>query len=337
MAEFLNHPLGKLLISLALLPVLGVVVTRFFRPTWAQLEAEGLARRQTLGKLDARVPVTLVLGAFCLLLVNYFGEYAFFSRTILPGLERLSTRFPDLIQPWRYADLYWRVYWGLSRHTFYLLPLVVWPLVFRESPLDLGLRTRGFVAHAWIYLLCLVVVIPVLLLAAYTTDFGTHYPMYHDAKRSWLDLWVWEAVYVGQFFTLEVFFRGFWLHGTRSLGAGAIFGMIPPYVMIHFPKPYLETSGAIVAGVVLGSLAMRTRSIWAGFLVHSTVAILMDFIALHRRGALPVQLAPGSHVRLAFPYALHVLCAVWVGAVLGLALLLWRRRRAGATVNSLAA
>ncbi len=324
---FLNHPLGKLVISLLLLPVLAFVVVRFFRSTWAELEADGLARRQALGRLDARVPVTLVLGALCLLLVNYFGDHQFFSRMIQPALERWGVRHPETIQMWRYSDLYWRVYWGVSRCTFYLLPLLVWPLVFRESPLELGLRARGFLEHAWIYLLCLVVVIPALLVLAYTGEFGTYYPMYHTATRSWLDLWVWEALYVGQFFALEVFFRGFWLHGTRSLGVGAIFSMMPPYVMIHFPKPYLEACGAIVAGVVLGSLSMRTRSIWAGFLVHSTVAILMDFIALHRRGALPLHLTPDSRVRLAFPYALHTLVAVWVLAAIGLIILLRRKRR----------
>jgi membrane protease YdiL (CAAX protease family) len=65
--------------------------------------------------------------------------------------------------------------------------------------------------------------------------------------------------------------------------------------MIHYGKPYLEANGAIVAGIVLGSLAMRTRSIYAGFLVHITVAFSMDFLALWRRGALPVTFwASGS-------------------------------------------
>ena len=49
--------------------------------------------------------------------------------------------------------------------------------------------------------------------------------------------------------------------------------MVVPYCMIHYGKPYLEAGAAIIAGVVLGSLSMRTRSIWAGFLVHGTVAI----------------------------------------------------------------
>jgi membrane protease YdiL (CAAX protease family) len=65
--------------------------------------------------------------------------------------------------------------------------------------------------------------------------------------------------------------------------------MAVPYCMIHYGKPYLETHGAIVAGVVLGSLAMRTRSIYAGFLVHVTVAFAMDFLSLMRRGALPTH------------------------------------------------
>ena len=57
--------------------------------------------------------------------------------------------------------------------------------------------------------------------------------------------------------------------------------------MIHYGKPYLETSGALVAGVALGSLAMRTRSIYSGFLVHVTVALAMDLVTLLNHQGLP--------------------------------------------------
>jgi NaMN:DMB phosphoribosyltransferase len=57
--------------------------------------------------------------------------------------------------------------------------------------------------------------------------------------------------------------------------------------MIHFGKPYLEVCGAIVAGIALGSLSMKTKSIYQGFLVHVTVAGLMDWISLWHRHALP--------------------------------------------------
>jgi hypothetical protein len=32
---------------------------------------------------------------------------------------------------------------------------------------------------------------------------------------------------------------------------------------------------------------MRTKSIYSGFLVHVTIALLMDLVALSNRGALP--------------------------------------------------
>jgi membrane protease YdiL (CAAX protease family) len=109
---------------------------------------------------------------------------------------------------------------------------------------------------------------------------------------------------------------------------GAIFSMVVPYVMIHFPKPYLEACGAIVAGVVLGSLSMKTGSIWAGFLIHSTVAILMDLLALEQRDRMPTHLGPYSDVQHKFPYTTHLLWCVWALALAGLVLLLRRRRLA---------
>jgi membrane protease YdiL (CAAX protease family) len=56
--------------------------------------------------------------------------------------------------------------------------------------------------------------------------------------------------------------------------------MIVPYCMIHFQKPMAETFGAIIAGLVLGTLAMRTRSIWGGVAIHAAVALTMDVLAL---------------------------------------------------------
>ena len=86
-----------------------------------------------------------------------------------------------------------------------------------------------------------------------------------------------------------MFFRGFWLGVLRrSFGSGAIFAMAVPYCMIHFGKPYLEAVGAIVAGIALGSLSMKTKSIYQGFLVHITVAALMDWLSLRRRHCTPL-------------------------------------------------
>ena len=56
--------------------------------------------------------------------------------------------------------------------------------------------------------------------------------------------------------------------------------MVIPYCMIHFHKPLPEVFGAIVAGIVLGWLALETRSLWGGVLLHVAVALSMDVAAL---------------------------------------------------------
>jgi membrane protease YdiL (CAAX protease family) len=195
----------------------------------------------------------------------------------------------------RYDELYGYAWWVFARVFGYVVvPIVTWKILFpRDRILDMGLRVQGFLSHAWIYLLCLVVVMGALFVVAREPDFGTYYPFYKQSSRSWSDFLAWEAMYFLQFLGLEFFFRGWMLAALRrALGASAIFAMALPYCMIHYGKPYLETHGALVAGVVLGSLAMRTRSIYAGFLVHVLVAFAMDFLALARRGALPTVWFP---------------------------------------------
>ena len=85
-----------------------------------------------------------------------------------------------------------------------------------------------------------------------------------------------------------------------------------------------------MAGVVLGSLAMQTRSIYAGLLVHVTVAILMDILALDHKGQLPSLLTPHSKERFDFLYWRATIWIVWAAALLILALkgarLLQKRR-----------
>jgi hypothetical protein len=174
---------------------------------------------------------------------------------------------------------------------------------------------------------------------SYQPDFIAYYPICSTAGRSWVELVIWESVYVAQFLTLEMFFRGWWVRATRIFGAGAIFCMIVPYCMVHFRKPYLEVCSALIAGVVLGSLSMRTRSIWAGVMVHVTVALLMDVLALERKGQLPTALTAGSSHHVTFLHWRAVIWTVWAVALVvvvvkairyaPVARAAWRARKSG--------
>ena len=285
-----------ILAYLAMAPVLWL----FFRRTWRELDiAAHESQKKTLaaGGYNPRPAVLFAITALVLTMQEYYGGRDFFEAHIRPSLNTVEAA--QLLRPGglgafvhvkKYAELYGYAWWAFSRCFGYVvMPLAAWKVIFRkDSLLDMGLRVRGLVSHAWIYVLCLAVVMPALYAVSRAPDFANYYPFYKQASRSWFDLACWEAMYFAQFFALEIFFRGFWLSALRTtMGSGAIFAMCAPYCMIHYGKPYLEAAGALIAGIALGSLAMRTKSIYSGFLVHITVAFSMDFLSLWRRGALP--------------------------------------------------
>lgn len=262
----------------------------FFLATWRELDAEAeteRARRVASGDYDTRPLIALTSGAVCLALMEYFGHTVHFRDYV----DALAPELRDSM----WFELMGFAWWSVCRVAgYFVVPLLIAKYVFKETASEHGLETKGFFEHAWIYALSYVVVLLcVVLVSRHDAHFQTYYPFYRQASRSWADFWMWELLYAAQFFSLEFFFRGFWLRSMKpSLGSHAIFAMVVPYCMIHFGKPFLETMAAIFAGVVLGTLAMKTRSIWSGFLIHVSVAISMDMAALMATSGLPEVMWP---------------------------------------------
>jgi membrane protease YdiL (CAAX protease family) len=295
---FLQDPLVRALAPVPVLLLVAPVLWAFFRKTWTEIEQETREARRAedpAAPPDYRPAVCLLLTAIVLTIHEYYGGRSFFEavlRPVLVGFEERGHTWPRLD---RYEELWGYAWWSGARVLGYVVvPVVAWKALFpKDSVLDMGLRVRGFFQHAWVYALALFIVLGAMAVVARQRDFLTYYPFYKGSSRSWSDFLLWEALYFAQFFALEFFFRGWMLAAMRrTLGVAAIFVMAVPYCMIHFGKPYLEAHAAIIAGVVLGSLALRSRSIYAGFLVHITVAFLMDFLALHSRNALPTTWWP---------------------------------------------
>lgn len=262
--------------------------TQQVRTGWQRLV--GLLRRVTVDQwraiddeylvkpgLDTRTAAVLVVSALSLILIEYLG-----SRQVF----RLYA--PPEIKPTGFVLLAEYAWWALWCCIGYLLiPGMVVKWVFREKLTAWGFRVQGFAQHLWIYLALFMVVFPFVVGASFTTAFQMKYPFYNLATRSFIDLFMWEMMYAIQFLALEFFFRGFLLFGTaRSLGSTAVFVMAVPYAMIHFGKPAAETCGAILAGITLGTVSLRTRSIYAGVLIHVAVAWSMDTLSLIQKGKL---------------------------------------------------
>jgi membrane protease YdiL (CAAX protease family) len=194
------------------------------------------------------------------------------------------------MRPERYAELAGLVYWSFTRSLgYFLVPVGVMLAFWRSERLrDYGLRMKGFLSHAWIYALFFGIVLVAVVIVAQHGRVRQLLPLLQRRLPELERLILWEIVYASQFFTLEFFFRGFLVFsGRQSMGSMVVVAMVVPYCMIHFGKPWAEALAAILAGVVLGTLALKTRSIWSGFLIHVTVALSMDTAAMLQGRGLP--------------------------------------------------
>jgi hypothetical protein len=115
-----------------------------------------------------------------------------------------------------------------------------------------------------IYLAMVLVVLPLVVIVSFSKSFSDHYPLYSQAGDSLWSLLIWELSYGLYFLVLEFFFRGFMIFSlSRCLG-----------------------SCSIIAGIFLGTLALRVRSIFGGVFIHITIAWSMDILALLQKGQL---------------------------------------------------
>jgi len=235
-----------------------------------------------------RAGLVMALGTLCLTLLHFVVLSGDYQALVADALADRCAAGPEAVSgaiACALAPLGRQVAWTAGCWVLYLvIPALVIRFVLRRPLADFGLSPRGFLRHLPIYLVLAIPVLGLVFWVSHSPAFLGTYPFYRNPEGV-ADLLLWEALYLSQFFALEFFFRGFWVHGTRErLGGLSVFTMLAPYVMIHFTKPFREALGALVAGLVLGVLSLRTRSIWGGFFIHGLVAVSMDLAALWQRG-----------------------------------------------------
>ena len=138
-----------------------------------------------------------------------------------------------------------------------------------------------------LYLQLLALMIPLITLASFQPDFLQSYPTYRDTNANeffgvpeWVTALVYELCYGWDFVPTELLFRGFLVIGmSRVLGRGAVLPMVVWYCSIHFGRPLGEAVSSLFGGYLLGVLALSTRSIWGGLLIHIGIAWGMEIAA----------------------------------------------------------
>jgi membrane protease YdiL (CAAX protease family) len=264
------------------------MLKKIFYTTFIEAEKERERYSSANTSVDFRVISICILTALSLSIIYYWGHYDFVRNFLSDiGATNLIQKTDSLFRN-PSTNLNDLSYWILTLDFFYfIVPAFIIIFIFKEKLSDYGLKWKGALKDYHLYILMLLVMIPLVLYFSGTQSFQNRYPFLDVNKGDSLfpNFWKWELLYCSQFFALEFFFRGFILHGLkRRFGFYSVFIMTIPYCMIHFGKPMPETIAAIIAGIVLGCLSLKSGSVLLGFLIHVSVGMGMDMASVWQKG-----------------------------------------------------
>jgi len=185
------------------------------------------------------------------------------------------------------ADAHWNQYWNtisywpLRMLSMVALLIVCW-IAFNKQKNFCGLSAKKL--NYTPYLVMLLIMLPLIGLASTQPDFLAVYPKMKEivrlpsgAEPSWFYKLLFQLSYGSDFFSVEIFFRGFLIVGfLKWVGKDAILPMACFYCTIHFGKPLGECISSYFGGLLLGIVAYNTRSIYGGLIVHLGIAWLME-------------------------------------------------------------
>lgn len=173
---------------------------------------------------------------------------------------------------------------------FGLIPMGIVRYGFREKLADYGLQTgiRKFTIRSFCVMAPFVAAVAVR--TGFQPAFFEIYPFNESIRPQnatiGYDIFAIHAfVYLGYYFGWEFLFRGFLQHGLseRCGVPTAILVQTLASTMLHYGHPAGEVVGSIVAGLVWGLLAVRTRSILSGFAQHALLGIVLDWTLIFCR------------------------------------------------------
>ena len=141
---------------------------------------------------------------------------------------------------------------------------------FKTKPREVGLTFLNWRLSIKYASLALLIGLPVMYYGSTLASFRAYYPLWSPASHSITNFLLYEAAIAILMFNTEFLFRGYLLFSLRDeLGkAPALVLHSIPYMLIHIGKPGLEVPYSFFMGLLFGYMALRTKSILPGFLLH---------------------------------------------------------------------
>ncbi len=228
-----------------------------------------------LAEFKSRESVIALTALISMILYVYHGLPNFFYSFIAPIFGGLMINmFTDFI-----SRLYQCIFVFVF---FFIIPALIVKLKYKENLINFGIQTGDKHFGSRFLLIAIPTVLPFIYLSSFQAGFQQEYPLPLLARESVKYLLLWECFYLLYYIGWEFLFRGYLLFGLeKKIGAyWAVLFQTLPSTIIHIGKPEGETVSAIIAGIVFGAVALRTRSILYPLILHYIVGISMDVFSV---------------------------------------------------------
>ncbi|MEP7268373.1 MAG: CPBP family intramembrane glutamic endopeptidase [Saprospiraceae bacterium] len=167
----------------------------------------------------------------------------------------------------------------------FLLP-VFYLLFFRQE----SLRDYGFLMGDWksgfkIVLFSIPIIVLISYLSSNQLDFRAEYPLAKSLISHHEYILPFELAYIIFYYIAwEFFFRGFILFGLKAeLGAvSAVLIQTISSCLVHIGKPESEIFSSMLAGIIFGAIALRTKSFWYTFIIHALLGVSLDLFIIFK-------------------------------------------------------
>jgi membrane protease YdiL (CAAX protease family) len=205
---------------------------------------------------------TICRSAWVVLAVSSAVELLVVARPSFEGLGPNLRLFGDL---------------ALQSVLLFAVPAAVAKVVLRWRLTEVGLTLAG--TRKWFRCWVPLFTIAWLFALLCTRIPSVHrtYPLWAAARSCPWCLALSTIVFAVYGLAWEFFFRGFVLFGlARKFGGWAIVIQAVPCALMHWGKPDSELLAALPAAIFLGIMALRSRSIVPGLVLHVSVALCVN-------------------------------------------------------------
>lgn len=164
---------------------------------------------------------------------------------------------------------------------FFILPILIIKFFFKQKIKSFGIQFGNKRVGIYFTIVSILILTPIIIIISTLIDNNSFSP-FKDLiyeNTNYFSLYVISLLIF--LFAWEFIWRGFMLFGLEEkFGLYSIFIQMIPFVILHNGKPIIETFSSIFGAVFLGYLALRTRSIIYGFLIHAYLLFFLEIIFL---------------------------------------------------------